>query len=59
MVRNAGQLVAPPPEPPGPPGPLVEQLRTAVAVAVGLWPLTGVVLLMIGMLWLAGISGSP
>jgi hypothetical protein len=59
VVRKAGQLVAPPPEPPRPPGPLVEQLRTALAVAIGLWPLTGVLLLMVGLLVLAGNAGSP
>ena len=59
VVRNAGQLVAPPPEPPRPPGPVMEQLRTALAVAIGLWPLTGVLLLMIGLLYFAGNAGAP
>ena len=36
-----------------------EVIGNALAVAVGLWPLTGVVLLMIGLLWMAGMSGAP
>ena len=59
MVRKAGELVAPPPEPPRPPGPLAEQLRTALAVALGLWPLTGVLMLLVGLLVLAGNAGAP
>ena len=34
-------------------------LRTALAVALGLWPLTAVLLLAIGLLYLAGHSGAP
>ncbi len=59
VVRKAGQLVAPPPEPPRAPGPLAEQLRTALAVAIGLWPLTGVLLLVLGLLYFAGNAGAP
>lgn len=59
VVRKAGQLVAPPPAPRQPPSQLSEQLRTALAIAVGLWPLTGVVLLMAGLLYIAGNIGAP
>jgi hypothetical protein len=59
VVRSAGQLVAPPPAPPRPPGPLLEQARTVLAVAIGLWPLTGVVLLMLALLYFAGTAGAP
>jgi hypothetical protein len=48
VVRHAGQLVAPPPLPPRSiePG----WRHTALAYAVGLWPLTGVLLLVAGLL---------
>lgn len=59
VVRNAGQLISPPPEPRRPPGPLAEQLRTALSVAIGLWPLTGVLLLAVGLLIIAGNAGAP
>ena len=59
IVRSAGQLVAPPPAPRRPPGPLLEQARSVLAVAVGLWPLTGVLLLMLGLLYFAGTAGAP
>jgi hypothetical protein len=56
VVRKAGMLMTPPPTPPN------EEpttLRLALAYACGLWPLTGVVLLMLGLLWMAGMNGSP
>ena len=59
IVRSGGQLVAPPRPPRRPPSPLWEQARTALAVAIGLWPLTGVVLLMLGLLFIAGNYGAP
>jgi hypothetical protein len=59
VVRSAGQLVAPPPPPRRAPGPLFEQARSALAVAVGLWPLTAVLLLMLGLLYFAGNYGAP
>jgi len=55
VVRKGGQLVTPPPEP----SRLGEHLRTALAYAIGLWPLTGVVLLAIGLIYMAGMWGSP
>lgn len=59
IVRAGGQLVAPPPAPRRPPGPLYEQARSALAVAVGLWPLTGVLVLMLILLYFAGTAGAP
>jgi hypothetical protein len=59
VVRAAGQLVAPPPAPRRPPGPLYEQARTALSVALGLWPLTGVLVLMLILLYFAGTAGAP
>ncbi|MGN6108619.1 MAG: hypothetical protein ACTHU0_26170 [Kofleriaceae bacterium] len=59
VVRNGAQRYAPPPEPKRPRRPAAEQLRVALGVAMGLWPLTAVVLLMIGLLIIAGNSGAP
>jgi hypothetical protein len=60
LVRKGGRQFTPPPAPRNQErNAVVEQLRTAVAVALGLWPLTGVVLLMIGLLWMAGMNGAP
>lgn len=60
VVRNAGRLVA---QPPAPPSDEVSWLRghliTGLHYAVGLWPLTCVVLLMFGLLVLAGHTGRP
>jgi hypothetical protein len=59
VVRTAGQLVAPPPRPRALRAAAIgEQLRVARAYAVGLWPLTCVVLLMCGLLILAARSGA-
>ena len=58
IVRKGTQQFTPPPRAEEP-SRLGEQLRTAAAVAIGLWPLTGVVLLMIGLLWMAGMNGAP
>ena len=59
VVRSKGQLVTPPPTPPEPRGPVKEGLHSALAVALGLWPLTGVMLLGFSMLILAGLYSSP
>lgn len=59
VVRKAGQLVAPPPQPKRPPGALAQQLHVALQIAFGLWPLTAVVLLMLGLLYYAGMNASP
>jgi hypothetical protein len=59
VVRKAGQLIAPPPAPKRPPSQLAQNLYIAAQVAFGLWPLTAVVLLMLGLLYYAGMNGSP
>jgi hypothetical protein len=59
VVRTKGQLVAPPPAPREPRGKLGEQLYSAAAVAIGLWPLTAVMVLGFAMLCLAGLYNSP
>jgi hypothetical protein len=61
VVRKGGQLYAPPraPRTRPEPSPLSTHLRTAGAVALGLWPLTCVLLLAVGLLYMAGMNGSP
>jgi hypothetical protein len=38
--------------------PVGEQLRNAFAIAMGMWPLTAVMLLMLGLLIIASNAGS-
>jgi len=63
IVKQGGQLFAPPPPPPqlptrrGPP--VKEQLRDAAAFVIGMWPITAVMLLMIGLLISAANWSSP
>jgi len=53
VVRKAGQRVAPP-KPTHPEGTaFTTHLRNAYNLAMGLWPLTAVVLLLIGLVILA------
>jgi hypothetical protein len=59
VVRKAGQLVAPPPAPRSGDASIRDVLRTALVYAVGLWPLTCVVLLLCGLLVMAGNNGAP
>jgi hypothetical protein len=60
VVRKGAQLFTPPPVPPcQDKSALRQHAESALAVALGMWPLTGVVLLMIGLLWMAGMSGAP
>ena len=60
VVRKAGRLVAPPPAPRSRDhASLGEAARTALVYAVGLWPLTAVVLLLCGLLVMAGNNGAP
>jgi hypothetical protein len=56
VVRKAGQLMAPPPVPRSDEAGI---LQTALGYAIGLWPLTCVVLLMCGLLVMAGNNGAP
>jgi hypothetical protein len=52
--------MAPPPAPRGEDARSIgEQLRTALGYAIGLWPLTCVVLLVCGLLVMAGNNGAP
>jgi hypothetical protein len=57
VFRQAGQLMAPPRLPHS--ASLGDHLHTALGVALGLWPLTWVVLLMCGLLVLAANAGAP
>jgi len=60
VVRKAGRLIAPPPAPrePAREG-LGTQLRLMLGLMVGLWPLTGTVLLALGLLIIAGNATAP
>jgi hypothetical protein len=60
VVRKGGQLFAPPPAPPSPePSAFREGVQNALNLAVGLWPLTAIVLLCTGLLIMAGNNGAP
>jgi hypothetical protein len=60
VVRKAGQLVAPPPAPRSRDSVSIADIaRTALVYALGLWPLTCVVLLLCGLLVMAGNNGAP
>lgn len=60
VVRKAGQLMVPPPAPrSAEPGVLAVNLRAALGYAIGMWPLTCVVLLVCGLLVMAGNNGAP
>ncbi len=61
VVRKGGQLFAPPPAPRVEPEPsaLREGIHNALAVMIGLWPLTAIVLLCTGLVIMAGNNGAP
>lgn len=60
VVRKGGQHFAPPPAPRvEEPSALRDAARNAVAVALGLWPLTAIVLLCTGLIIMAGNNGAP
>jgi hypothetical protein len=60
VVRKGAHVFAPPPAPrSSEPGALREHARNVLAVALGLWPLTTVVLLVAGLLIMAGNNGGP
>jgi len=59
VVRHAGQLVVPPPPPRQDPDAAPSYLRVALTYAVGLWPLTAVVLLLIGLVVVTSHLGAP
>jgi hypothetical protein len=57
VVRKAGRLMPRPPTPREPSsGVVVTKLREAFAIALGMWPLTAVLLVMLGLLIMAGNS---
>lgn len=58
VVRAQGQLVTPPPRPPEPPGAIRQGLRSALELALGLWPLTAAMLLAMALLYLTALYGS-
>ena len=60
VVRTGGHLVAPPRAPrvaPEEPSRFTEHARDALAAAIGLWPLTAVMLLMAGLIIMAANGG--
>ena len=57
VVRKGGQHFAPPPAPRDEEEP--SRLYEALNLAVGLWPLTAIVLLATGLLIMAGNNGAP
>jgi hypothetical protein len=62
VVRKAGQLMTPPraPRTEDAGSVIVRHLRNGFAIAMGMWPLTAVLLLMLGLLVMAGnSSGTP
>ena len=60
VVRKGTHVFAPPPAPrTEEQSALREHLRSALAVALGLWPLTAVVLLAAGFLIMVGNNGAP
>ena len=60
VVGKGGRLIAPPPAPRSRDhASLADVARTALVYALGLWPLTAVVLLLCGLLIMAGNNGAP
>lgn len=56
IVRTGGHLITPPPPEPEP-SKLAEHARNALAAAIGLWPLTATMLLMVGLIIMAANGG--
>jgi hypothetical protein len=60
VVRKGGHEFTPPPPPPhDDPSVIRDHVRAMVSVALGLWPLTCVVLLAVGLMFMAGMGGAP
>ena len=60
VVRKGAHVFAPPPAPrTNETTPLGEGLRSVLAVAFGMWPLTAVLLLAAGFLIMAANGGTP
>jgi hypothetical protein len=60
LVRKGGQQFAPLPVPRiKTPSAIREHVQGALALALGLWPLTAIVLMATGLLIMAGNNGAP
>lgn len=61
LVRKGGQLFAPPPAPRVQPEPsaLRDGFHNMLALLIGLWPLTAIVLLATGFLIMAANNSAP
>ena len=59
VVKQGGQLYAPPPRPASPPWQWRTGLRDAAAVMVGLWPITAVMLFVLALLISAANWSAP
>jgi hypothetical protein len=57
IVRKGGLLVTPP-RAPKPDSRVRDALRDGFAIAMGLWPLTAVLLLAVGLIIMAGNAGA-
>jgi predicted membrane protein len=56
VVRKAGQVVGSAPQPKSDEP---TALQTFFVYAVGMWPLTGILLLMFGLLYMAALNAQP
>lgn len=60
VVRKGAQQFAAPPVPRSQEASVLrEHAHNALAIAIGLWPLTAIVLLCTGLLIMAGNNGAP
>ncbi|MGE0548506.1 MAG: hypothetical protein AB7O24_16660 [Kofleriaceae bacterium] len=59
VVRHSGRLVTPPPAPRTASPQFREHLRTVAAYAIGLWPLTGVMLAGFALMYMAVMQQAP
>ena len=60
VVRKGGQLFAPPPMPKTyEPSALRDNVHNVLAVVIGLWPITAIILLCTGLIIMAGNNGAP
>ena len=59
LVRKGGRELPAPPMPRAPESSLTHHVREAFVIALGLWPLTAIVLLGTGLLIMAGNYGAP
>ena len=60
VVRKGGQHFAPPPAPRTQEATMLrDHVYEALSMAVGMWPLTAIVLLCTGLLIMAGNNGAP